>query len=353
MRRSKRKILFVGGIPSAMSEESIQRHFEQFGAVLRTKIMRDKKSKAAKGYAFVTMASHQHLAKIALLDHVIEGRKVDCQIASKKGEKKKWQDKLKKRRVFVTGLPNCLSNEDLISLFSNCGQVRNGFVIHDFATKTSKGYGYVEFMDQADALKALNSEVNFKGKKIICQSYVGRHEPKRSYCQSTEPYEALYASAAYLSSHQPRGMHIRHAFVDSGDEDDSAEAGSERDSSSEESCSNHSSPCLPEHLKNQQPGPPRRKSDKRPSTQHLTLCRFLLEQDSNYRFNKQSSVNNPSLTYSIVFVGRPLDSLFNEPVSPLHPDQSHPHQGHPSPLTSHSVSRYLAPGEGHASPESQ
>ncbi len=309
-----------------MTEESIQRHFEQFGPVLRTKIMKDKKSKAAKGYAFVTMASHQHLAKIAVLDHLIEGRKVDCQVASKKGEKKKWQDELKKRRVFVTGF----------------------FVIHDFVTKSSKGYGYVEFTDQADALKALNSEVILKGKKIICQPYVGRHEPKRS-SHPDEADEARAVGASHHSSHLPREPHIRAAFAASGDEEDSDEA----DSSLEDVCSNHSSPCLPDHLKNPPPAPPRRKSDKRPSTQHLTLCRFLLEQDSNYRFNRHSTLHNPSIKHSIVFVDRSLGGLFYEPVSPSHPDQSHSRQGRPPTLSSQSVYRYSAPGEDRVSPESQ
>ena len=353
MRRSKRKILFVGGIPSAMSEESIQRHFEQFGAVVRTKVMKDKKSKTAKGYAFVTMASHQHLAKIAVLEHVIDGRKVDCQVASKKGEKKKWQDELKKRRVFVTGFGPDVNSDELVEAFQKFGSVKNGFVIHDFVTKVSKKYGYLEFLCEVDALKALNSEVFLKGKKIICQPYVGRHEPKRTVFHSREQGEVASLGAKHQPSYPLQDSDIRDASAAFGGEDGSDEAASEEDCSVEENFSNHSSPCLPEHLKNPQPSPPRRKSDKRPSTQHLTLCRFLLEQDSNYRFNRQPSVHNPSVIHSIFFVDRLLGGLFNEPFSPLHPDQSHSHQGHPPTVFSHSVCRYLAPGEGHASLESQ
>ena len=353
MRRSKRKILFVGGIPSAMSEESIRRHFEQFGAVVRTKIMKDKKSKAAKGYAFVTMASHHPLAKIAVTDHVIDGRKVDCQVASKKGEKKSWQEVLKKRRLFVAGLPSCISSEELVQLYSKYGPVRNGFVIHDFVTKSSKGYGYVEFMEHTDALKALSSEVILKGKKIICQPYVGRHEPKRSFLPSSLPGEAEPSGRKHHPSCAPRGPYIQDGFAGSGEEEASEAPHGERDSSAEERCSNLSSPCLADHLKNPQPSPPRRKSDKRPSTHHLTLCRVLLEQDSNYRFNRQSSVRNPSTNFPLVFVGRPLGGLFNELGSRSDPDQSHIHQGRPSTHFSHTVSRYLAPGEGQASPESQ
>ena len=289
MRRSKRKILFVGGIPSAMSEESIQRHFEQFGAVVRTKVMKDKKSKTAKGYAFVTMASHQHLAKIAVLEHVIDGRKVDCQVASKKGEKKKWQDELKKRRVFVTGLPNNVSNEELVFLFSQHGQVRNGFVIHDFVTKSSKGYGYVEFADQADALKALNSEVFLKGKKIICQPYVGRHESKKNLVrpQLTTTQEAgfIHASADDRYSPALQGFELESESEELQDSCDEAV----------DAASLYSVPSLPAVGRPIPNLPPRRKSDKhRPSSQLLTLSQFLLQAEDNYRFNKRTAPGRPA-----------------------------------------------------------
>ena len=186
MKHDKRKILFVGGIPSAMTEEAIQKHFEQYGEVVRTKIMKNKKTNLPKGYAFVTMANFENVSKIVQEEHTIEGRRVDCQVASKKGEKKEQQDELKKRRVFVTGFSEDTSNEDLVSCFELFGKVKNGFVIQDFATKVSKKYGYVEFEREEDAGAALSSEVFLKDIRISCHPYVGRHEPKNTSAASNE-----------------------------------------------------------------------------------------------------------------------------------------------------------------------
>jgi RNA recognition motif-containing protein len=351
MRRSKRKILFVGGIPSAMSEESIQRHFEQFGAVVRTKIMKDKKSKAAKGYAFVTMASHHHLAKIAVLDHVIDGRKVDCQVASKKGEKKKWQEELKKRRVFVTGFGPDVTSDELIEAFKKFGSVKNGFVIHDFVTKVSKKYGYLEFLSEADALKALNSEVFLKGKKIICQPYVGRHESKKNLVrpQHIHSQEAGLPHASVDDRYSPalQGFEVESESEDSQDSCDEAD----------DAASDYSVPSLPAIGRPIPNLPPRRKSDKhRPTSQLLTLSQFMLQAEENYRFNRRRMPGRPNPPQrcqpQLVYSG--TASLLRV-TSQYGLDQSHPRHDylstHPDYRTQ--ACRYLAPGEGHASPESQ
>ena len=352
MRRSKRKILFVGGIPSAMSEESIRRHFEQFGAVVRTKIMKDKKSKAAKGYAFVTMASHHPLAKIAVTDHVIDGRKVDCQVASKKGEKKSWQEVLKKRRLFVAGFGPEVTSEQLVAAFEKLGTVRNGFVIHDFVTKASKKYGYLEFASEEDALKALSSEVILKGKKIICQPYVGRHESRKgldrqSAAQPQEDTLNLAAARDRYSKAQPG--------FDNGSESGDSQASLV---DWEAAVSSHSAPCLPEIGKPIADLPARRKSDKqRPSTQHLALSRYLLQAEANYRFNRRLSPGAGSSVASQWRQSRaaqhPGEALLEPQIHGL--DQSHTRHDYLSQKTDPRTSacRYLAPGEGQASPESQ
>lgn len=49
------KGLFVGNLPYTTIEEELQHLFEQFGPVLSLKLIRDKKSGASKGFAFIEM----------------------------------------------------------------------------------------------------------------------------------------------------------------------------------------------------------------------------------------------------------------------------------------------------------
>lgn len=176
----KRRILFVGGIPALLSEQSIFDYFSTFGQVIKVRIMKEKKTKEPKGYAYVTMADYRIVDKILDLSHVIENRKVDCQLASRKGEKKIWKDEQKKRRVFVTNLPSDVDGDRLQQLFASFGPIRNSYVISDYETRESKGYGYVEFLDPQDVTKVLIAfQSNLEDPtQIHCLPYLGRHEQK-------------------------------------------------------------------------------------------------------------------------------------------------------------------------------
>lgn len=178
MVQEKRRILFVGGIPALMTERAIQKHFEQFCKIVKVRIMKEKKSKEPKGYAFVTLAESSVIPELLNKVHVIEGRQVDCQIASRKGEKKQWKDEQKKRRIFVSNLPSDLTSEQLKEHFSQYGEVRNAYIISDFETKVSKNYGYVEFLNPDVASLVLASQVSINEVLVTCLPYLGRHEQK-------------------------------------------------------------------------------------------------------------------------------------------------------------------------------
>ncbi len=271
----------MGGLPATMPEEPIFRYFQRFGEVIRVKIMKDKKSKLPKGYAFVTLANHHLLPKLVMEEHEIEGRRIDCQIASKKGEKQAWKEEQKRRRVFVTGLSLEVTSPELIGCLEQFGKIRNGYVIQDYETKVSKRYGYVEFEEAESAARALGSEARINGAKIACLPYVGRHEPKRP--SSRQPKD-LELSPAKVPADAPRLGVVRERDG-SEDESDSSEEAS--DLLERRSCD--SVPVLTAHQRHPVLPPFRRRSDKRPSTEHLTLCKFLLQATSNYRFNIQTT----------------------------------------------------------------
>lgn len=217
MALDKRRIVFVGGIPSLMAEEAIRSHFEQFGALVKVRVMRDKKSKEAKGYAFVTAAEPETAAKIlAHPTHVIDGRRLDCQLASRKGEKRDWKEDQKKRRIFVSGLPQTLTSQALQLRFEQFGPLRNAYVIFDFESGLSKGYGYVEFQDAAVASCALEADVAIDGVKIACLPYLGRHEqksqawprPDQGSAGSSSDEAFVYAKKPTARSHAADALHV-------------------------------------------------------------------------------------------------------------------------------------------------
>ena len=178
MSNDKRKILFVGGIPATMSEAEIENHFAQSCRVCKVRIMREKKTLEPKGFAFVTLTDAAAVTAVLNMTHVIAGRKVDVQLASRKGEKKEWKEDQKKKRIFVSNLPNNFGNDELAAYFSKYGQIRNAYIIKDFMTDQSKYYGYIEFEEVGVVHAVLKEQVTIHGHKVTCLPYVGRHEPR-------------------------------------------------------------------------------------------------------------------------------------------------------------------------------
>lgn len=176
MTEDKRKVLFIGGLPARVNEAALQRHFERYSPVERVRIVRERISRESKGYAFVNFEDPLVLPFILSQDQYIFGRKVDCQAAARKCEKKIMMDDQKQRRIFVVNIPAEVDNKSLHARFSEFGKVRNAYVIRDFKTKVSRTYGYVEFFSSDSAIQALNSPVWIGDHLVGCYFVSGKDE---------------------------------------------------------------------------------------------------------------------------------------------------------------------------------
>lgn len=65
MKKEKKGVAYIGHIPYGLNEEGIKTYFEQYGEVLRVKIMRSKKTARSKGYGFIEFAERD-VAAIAV-----------------------------------------------------------------------------------------------------------------------------------------------------------------------------------------------------------------------------------------------------------------------------------------------
>jgi len=64
-----------------------------------------------------------------------------------------------KTTIFVANLPFSIDDEELIELFGKCGAIKTAHVVKNRGR--SKGYGFVEFVDNEGQLKALKDMDNF------------------------------------------------------------------------------------------------------------------------------------------------------------------------------------------------
>jgi cold-inducible RNA-binding protein len=59
------------------------------------------------------------------------------------------------KKLYVGGLPYKTTNDELKAHFSAAGAVASATIIMDKMTGRSKGFGFVEFDNDADAMKAI------------------------------------------------------------------------------------------------------------------------------------------------------------------------------------------------------
>lgn len=62
-------------------------------------------------------------------------------------------------KLFVGGLPYATTNDQLLEMFSKFGQVSSAVIVTDKFSGQSKGFGFVEMQNDAEAQKAI-SELN-------------------------------------------------------------------------------------------------------------------------------------------------------------------------------------------------
>ena len=202
-QQERRRILFVGGVAPNINEQSLFQHFSHFCELTKVKIMREKKTRESKGYAYITVADPNSIAVILSNEHFVLGRKLDVQLATSKGEKRDWKVQQRCKRVYAVGLPSDATDEQVEATFRQFGTVRNAFIIRQHESRIRKEYAYVQFEDAESAELALGSVIRINGKVITCQPYWSRHEEKSLLPQGQALKDRRLSELSHQATQQP------------------------------------------------------------------------------------------------------------------------------------------------------
>jgi RNA recognition motif-containing protein len=87
---------------------------------------------------------------------------------------------LKKRKIFVKGLPSSCDKQKLFEVFSKYGTVDKTYILYDHKNGASRGFGFVEFLHEEDLQRALNASIVIDSKLIKCSPVLLKQEVKQS-----------------------------------------------------------------------------------------------------------------------------------------------------------------------------
>lgn len=87
------------------------------------------------------------------------------------------------KKLYVGGLPYSTSNDELKAHFSGAGEVSSATIIMDKMTNRSKGFGFVEFENDADAEQAISmfDGKDFGGRKLTVNEARPMEERPRNF----------------------------------------------------------------------------------------------------------------------------------------------------------------------------
>lgn len=165
---------------------TLKEYFGKFGPVSYLKLAKNKKNKDPLGFGFLEFRDDSTAQEVVSMKHYIGGRevisiqKIDVKPFKKGTEINKQDEDLKKRKLFVKGLPQTCSNGQLMAVFSKFGSVDKAFILFDHASGTSRGFGFVEFLDEAAVNRALATPVVIDGKTLKCSPAILKQESKPS-----------------------------------------------------------------------------------------------------------------------------------------------------------------------------
>eukprot|EP01114_Cavostelium_apophysatum_P003178 TRINITY_DN1294_c0_g1_i1.p1 TRINITY_DN1294_c0_g1~~TRINITY_DN1294_c0_g1_i1.p1 ORF type:complete len:608 (-),score=202.04 TRINITY_DN1294_c0_g1_i1:50-1873(-) len=167
--------LYVGDIAPDVTETNLFEIFNAIGPVASIRVCRDAITRRSLGYAYVNFHNPQDAERA--LDTVnnqpIKNR--PCRIMW--SQRDPANRKSGRGNIFIKNLDKSIDHKALFDTFSQFGQILSCKIELD-ETNQSKGYGYIQFMNQESADKACQ-KVNgmmLQGKKVFVGPFVPRKD---------------------------------------------------------------------------------------------------------------------------------------------------------------------------------
>ncbi|XP_021889938.1 heterogeneous nuclear ribonucleoprotein 1-like [Carica papaya] len=168
--------IFIGGLAKDTTLDTFIRHFEKYGEITDSVIMKDRYSGRPRGFGFITFADPSVVDRVIQETHVINGKEVEIKRTIPKGSAQTHDFKTKK--IFVGGIPTSMTEDEFKTFFLKYGKVMEHEIIRDHTTKRSRGFGFIVFDSEnvVDILLANGNMIDMAGTQVE----IKKAEPKKN-----------------------------------------------------------------------------------------------------------------------------------------------------------------------------
>lgn len=174
--------LFVGNLPSSVTESQLKELFSAAGTVEETAIVMDKITNEPRGFGFVTMAdeAEANAAIEQFNGYDLDGNALTVNVARPKTEGAAPAGS--ENKLYVGNLPYTMDRDALRAMFQEAGNVTDAAVIMDRESGRSKGFGFVTMATSEEAEAAIAKFNGFEvdGRELVVNR-ARPQEPRRNF----------------------------------------------------------------------------------------------------------------------------------------------------------------------------
>ncbi|CAF0969772.1 unnamed protein product [Brachionus calyciflorus] len=163
--------VFIGGLNFKTDEETFKAYFSKYGQLVDFVVMKDKETGKSRGFGFVTYGSSAQVDELMKnRPHMLDGRQLETKRATPREDSGKHEVQASVKKLFVGGVRDNITDDDLRNYFSNYGNITDCVVMKDKEKNTARGFGFVTFDDYDPVDKIiLEKHHQINGINLKCQ----------------------------------------------------------------------------------------------------------------------------------------------------------------------------------------